>query len=186
MVKLLSVGIYKHGQFWPFTKKPDMSLLPVDMEDEIYEEHDSESADIITKGYGFGKNPSNSYGYYVEDPEQCRVFVRNSRYITSTNSYEDTTSNILDKVIIRYKTTGIDCKGELCMPTEAQDLVVAMTVYKFALKNIPFQTTADNKDRLEREINAMQEDYEALLYEPHNFWEIKDSIFSSLNSTARR
>jgi len=186
LVKLLTVGIYRRGEFWPFTKKPDMSLLPVDMEDEIYEPHDSENADIVDKGYGFGTNSSNSFGYYVEDPEQCRVFVRNSRYVTNTGTYIDTTENILDKVIIRYKTTGIDCSGDICVPTEAQDLIVKMVVYEFALKNIPFQTTADNKDRLERQINSLQENYEALMYEPHNFWEVKDAIFTSQNATARR
>lgn len=186
LVKLLAVGIYRHGEFWPLTKKPDMSLLPEDMEDEIYVEHDSENNDIVSRGYDFGAKGSNSFGYYVEDPEHCRVFVRNSTYISSSGTYEDTTSNILDKVIIRYKTTGIDCSGDVCVPTEAQDLIVALVTYKFAMKNIPFQNTADNKNRMEREIASLQEDYESLLYEPHNFWEVKDSIFASLNSTARR
>ena len=185
-VKILAVGVYKQGQFWPFTKKPDMSLLPMDMEDEIYSPHDSEGKNIAIPGYRFGAGSKNSFGYWVEDPEQCRVFVRNSTFISRENSLVDTTSNILDKVIFRYKTTGIDCGTEICVPTETQDLIVSMVVYKFALKNIPFQQTADNKDRLEREINSLQEDYEALLYEPHNFWEVKDSIFGSQNATARR
>ena len=183
MVKLLSVGIYRGGEFWPFTKKPDMSLLPVDMEDEIYVSHTSETGTIRDKGYLFGSGSSN-FGYYVQDPEQCRVFVRNFNLYDS--AYVDTTSNILDKVIVRYKTTGIDCGKDICVPTETQDLIVAMVAYKFAMKNIPFQYSADVKDRMEREINSLQENYETLLYEPHNFWEVKDTVFGSQNATARR
>lgn len=184
MVKLLSVGIYKNGEFFPFTKKPDLSLLPEDMEDNIYVPHDSEGVKIPERGGKFGKRTSNVFGYYVEDPEHCRVFVRSSVY--TSQGTVDNTSDVLDKVIIRYKTTGLDCSGDICVPTEAQDLIVAMVVYKFALKNIPFQQTADNKDRLEREIESLQENYETLLYEPHNFWEVKDTIFGSQNATARR
>jgi hypothetical protein len=61
-----------------------------------------------------------------------------------------------------------------------------MVVYKFALKSIPTRISADERDRYERELNAMQDQYEALMYEPHNFWEVKDTVFGSSNNTARR
>lgn len=184
-VKMLSVGIYRNGEFWSFTKKPDLSLMPPDAEDGIYVPDDSEGGLIPVKGGKFGRNSSNM-GYWIEDPEHCRFFVRNWRYSSAQGTVVDNTSNIVDKVVIRYKTTGIDYAGDICVPVEAQDLIVAMVVYKFAMKSIPVRMSADERDRYERELNAMQEQYEALLYEPHNFWEVKDAVFSSLNSTARR
>jgi len=183
-IKLLSVGIYRHGEFWPFTKKPDLSLMPVDIEDGIYESHASEGKDIPIRGGKFGRSSSNA-GYWVEDPENCRFFVRNWRYLNNGTSLE-TTQDIADKVIIRYKTTGIDCGNDVLVPSEAQDLIVSMVVYRFAMKNIPNRLTADEKNRYEREVAQHQEDYEALLYEPHNFWEVKDAVFGTYNSTARR
>jgi hypothetical protein len=184
-VKMLAVGIYRNGEFWSFTKKPELSLMPPDAEDGIYVPDESEGVMLPVTGGKFGRSGSNM-GYWVEDPEHCRFFVRNWRYSTRDGVNFDTTSEIADKVIIRYKTTGIDCGNDICVPTEAQDLVVAMAVYKFAMRNIPARLTADEKDRYERELSALQENYESLLYEPHNFWEVKDAIFSSLNSTARR
>lgn len=186
LVKLLSVGIYRHGEFWAFTKKPDMSLLPSDLEDDIYVPDNSENRQIPERGHRFGKSSSNVFGYYIEDSEHCRVFVRSSRYLKSRDITIDTTSNILDKVIIRYKTTGINCDKEICVPIEMQDLITTMVAYKFAMRNIPFKMTADEKDRYERMIESLQEEYEALMYEPHNFWEVKDAIFGSQNITARR
>lgn len=184
-VKVLSVGIYRNGEFWPFTKKPDMSLMPVDIEDGIHEPDISEGKEILTRGGKFGRGIKN-FGYWVEDPEHCRIFVRNFRFDSTSNNWIDNSSNLLNKVVIRYKTNGINCGGEVCVPSEAQDLVVSMVVYKFAMRGIPARMTADERDRYERELNAMQEDYEALVYEPHNFWEVKDAVFGSLNSTARR
>jgi len=184
LVKLLSVGVYRNGEFWSFTRKPDMSIFPLDAEDNIHEPDQTESQTIPMTGGKFGRSGSN-IGYYVEDPEQGRFFVRNFRK-DAQGSPMDTTSNILDKVIIRYKTTGVDCNGDICVPTEAQDLIVSMVYYKFIQKSIPMRVTADVLDRTERELNSLQEEYEALMYEPHNFWEYKDAIFRSLNSTARR
>lgn len=184
-VKILSVGVYRNGEFWPFTKKPDMSLMPPDIEDNIYVPDDSEGRSILQKGGKYGRNPGN-FGYWMEDPEHCRVFVRNFRFSNADGATVDNTSNISDKVIVRYKTTGIDCQGEICVPTEMQDLVVETVNYKFAQKGIPSRYSADTLDRMERTVSSLQEEYEALMYEPHNFWEVRDAIFGSLNTTARR
>jgi hypothetical protein len=184
-VKMLSVGVYRHGEFWAFTKKPDLSLLPADIEDGIYVSSDTESKDIQTRGGKFGRGSSN-FGYWAEDPEHCRFFVRNFRFDSQEGAVLDNTSSIFDKVIIRYKTTGINCGTDICVPAETQDLLVAMVVYKFAMKNIPFKMSADERDRYERDLNAKQDKYETLMYEPHNFWELKDTVFGSSNNTARR
>jgi len=184
-VKILSVGIYRNGEFWPFTKKPDLSILPVDVEDGIYESDTMDGVSIPDKGHTFGFNGAN-IGYWKEDTENCRVFVRNYRYSSTVNGYEDYTSAITDKVIVRYKTTGLDCSGDICIPVEADELIAQYVYYKFMRKNIPVQVTADEKDRQERIVNSLQEDYETLKYEPHNFWEVRDMLFGSLNSTARR
>ena len=121
----------------------------------------------------------------MEDPENCRFFVRNWRYMNDGTSFENT-SDIVDKVIIRYKTTGINCGNDIMVPSEMQDLIVAKVVYKFAVKNIPVKLNSFALNAMEREVDRLQEEYETLMYEPHNFWEVKDTIFSTQNSTARR
>ena len=182
-VKIIAVGVYRNGEFWPFTQKPDMSLLPVDYEDGIHESDDTENVGIVHPGGKFGRGVRN-FGYWVEDKENCRVFVRNFR--TIDKAVEDVTNNVKTKVVIRFKTNGLDCSKDCIVPEEAEDLIVSSVVYKFAMKNIPFRMTADEKDRFERELASIQESYETLMYEPHNFWEIKDAIYGSGNTTARR
>lgn len=185
LVKLLSVGVYYNGEFFPFTRRPDMALLPPDASDNMYTENESDSADIPEKGVDFGYRGAN-IGYWTNDPENCRFFVKNYRWNTSNSSYSDTTSDVVTKVIIRYKSDGIECQDDLCIPVEAKALIVGMVYYKFMRKNIPVRVSADEKDRQERIINTLQEKYESMMYEPHNFWEVRDSIYSSLNTTARR
>jgi len=185
LVKLLSVGVYSNGEFFPFTKRPDMSLLPLDAEDDIYEEDDADLVDIPQKGAGFGYRGAN-IGYWTDDPENCRFFVRNYKWNSINAAYADTSSDVITKVIIRYKSDGIECQSDLCVPIEAKALIVGMVYYKFMRKNIPIQVSADEKDRQERVINTLQEKYESMMYEPQNFWEAKDSVYSSLNLTARR
>ena len=112
LVKLLSVGIYLNGEFWPFTEKPNMAMMPPDAEDNIYVGNTNETSDVPEKGYTFGYNGSN-IGYWANDPENCRFIVKNFKWNTNNGSYLDTTSDIVTKVVIRYKTTGIDCGKDL-------------------------------------------------------------------------
>lgn len=185
LISLLAVGIYRNGEFWPFTKKQSMSIMAPDMEDNIYESSDNDTETIPEYGVKFGYRGSN-IGYWADDSEHCRFFVRNYNYSTYNQSYVDTTSDLIYKVVIRYKTSGLDCTSDLCIPTEARDLIIQKVYYRFMRKNIPVQVTADEKDRQERIINALQDQYETLKYEPMNLWDVKDTIWGSLNSTARR
>lgn len=185
LVKLLSVGVYRQGEFFPFTKKPDMSLQPADAVDHMYVADANDFTEIPEKGAGFGYRGAN-IGYWTDEPEHCRFLVKNYRWNTSNLSYTDTTSDIATNVIIRYKSDGIDCASDICIPIEAKQLIVQYVYLKFMRKNIPVQVTIDERDRTERQVNALQDKYEAMMYEPHNFWEVRDSVYSSLNSTARR
>lgn len=182
-VKIAAVGVYRNGEFCGFTQKPNMSLLPVDIEDGIHESDDSENVAIPHRGGKFGSGSKN-FGYWREDPEECRVFVRNFR--TIDQAVEDVTNNIKTKVIVRFKTDGLNCSAECMVPKTMEDLIVASVEYEFAMKNIPFRMTADEKDRYERKLAAAQDSYEALEYENFSFWDIEDAIYGSSNATARR
>lgn len=184
-IQILAVGVYRNGEFWPFTRKPNMALRPVDAEDSIYVENEVDESDINEYGLGFGYRGDN-IGYWVDDPENCRFFVKNYRYNVNNGSYSDTTSDIVTKVVVRYKTDGIDCGNDLCIPIEAQALVIQMVYYKFLRKNIPFQVTEAEKNRQERLIDSLTEEYDALQLEPRSLWEVKDALFGSLNTTAHR
>jgi hypothetical protein len=182
-VKIAAVGVYRNGEFFGFTQKPNMSLMPVDYEDGIHEDDDTENLSIVHPGGKFGKGVKN-IGYWREDSENCRVFVRNFR--TIDKAIEDVTSNIKTKVIVRFKTDGLNCSSECIVPSNMEDLIAANVVYEFAMKNIPFRMTADEKDRYERKLAAAQDSYEALEYENFSFWDIEDAINGSSNTTARR
>jgi hypothetical protein len=151
----------------------------------LFDMDETDTLTIPERGGKMGYNGSN-IGYWREDRENCRFFVRNYAYLQSSGLVQDTTSDLVTKVVIRYKSNGLDCSKDLCVPVEAKDLLVALVYYKFICKNIPVQVTADGKDRQERLVNTLQDKYQSLLYEPKDFWEIKDAIYGSLNATARR
>ena len=185
-VKILSVGIYKDDSFWSFTKRPDMSILASGADEEEFDQDANEGLNISRKGYRFGDSGANE-GYWTDDPQHCRVMVRFLAYYTDYQSFMDRTEWLKEKgVIIRYKATGLDCNSDICIPMEARDLIIQKVVYEFNRKGIPQGTTGAMIQLQQAEVDTLQAEYEALLYEPHHFWEVKDSIYSSLNRVPRR
>jgi hypothetical protein len=181
LVKILAVGIYNGDSFWPFTKKPDLSILTSgdDMDEFDYEAQ--EGQEVSGKGVGYGSQSEN-VAYWTDDPQHCRVLVR----MFGTGNVEHT-DWLKDKgVVIRYKSTGVDCAGNVCVPVEARDLIIQKVIYEFMRRGWGIQSTNYSVELQRAEVDALQQEYEALLYEPHNFWEVKDSIYGSLNATARR
>ena len=185
MVQLLSVGIYLNGEFWPFTKQPNLSLYPVDETDGIFEGGDNEGVDIPTKGFGFSSKGSN-VGYWAEDTNACLIYVRNYRWDKINSNYTNNTSNLTGKIIVRYKTTGIDCAEDICVPYEYRELIISLVTFRFMKKNIPVQTTNYKLQLQQMDIDTRQEEFYELTTGIHNFWEVKDAIYSSLNTVARR
>ena len=134
-ISLISVGVYRNGEYHSFTKKPNMSIPTVDMEDGLFNMDEADTLAIPEKGGRMGYNGSN-IGYWREDRENCRFFVRNYAYLQSSGLVQDTTSDLVTKVVIRYKSNGLDCSKDLCVPVEAKDLLVALVYYKFICKNM--------------------------------------------------
>ena len=186
-VKVLSVGMYRNDEFWPFTKKPDISILasePGDSEDFDYEAN--EGLAVPPQGVAYGAKANNT-AYWTDDPQHCRILVRMFSYYRSMASWTDRTAWLKDKgVIIRYKSTGVDCNGDICVPIEARDLIVSKVIYEFVRRGWGIQMNGQAIQLQRDEVDNLQQEYESLLYEPSNFWEVKDSIYGSLNSTARR
>jgi len=181
LVKLISVGIYRHGDFYPFTRRPDMRKTVTGYIDESdlgdTDEFDTgadsgiyEDSEIPEMGIKYGAVGSNM-GYYVEDDENCRFFV---------NNYD------LPKVILRYRSNGLECTKENCIPYYAKDMIIAMVEYDFALREIPHRFTAASLQLIERERARISEDYMAFNYEPQNKWEVADAIFGSYNIVPNR
>ena len=79
---LYHVGIYKNGQWWSFTHKPNMART-VTGDGEDYDEDIGESDSIPTQGVMFGARGYN-IAYWVDNDKDGRFFVRN--YDTSKNS----------------------------------------------------------------------------------------------------
>lgn len=187
LVKILSVGLYKADEFWPFTKKMNLSILTSGDDQDEFDEDANEGLSVPSRGMGYGKQPSN-IGYWTDDQQHCRILVRLHAYVGSNGTYTENTDWLIDKgVIVRYKSTGIDCNGDVCVPYEAKDLIVQKVIYEFWRRGIGMNQPNNYTIQSQRdEVDALQQEYEALLYEPANFWEIKDSIYGSLNTTARR
>ena len=169
-VKLLAVGIYRNGKFVPFVKVYDMSINPEDTEDGIYDSSTKlqDNASVRVKS-----SAVNANGYWMEDKEHSRFFVRNYR------KQEDTTSNIRDRVVIRYRTTGLDLGGDIQIPIEARDYIVAEVTNKFMGKGIPVRPTNDEKMRQQWKSDEYKEAYLSLIYEPSSFFEVKDALYSN-------
>lgn len=181
-VKILSVGIYNGAEFWSFTKKQNLSILTSGDDGDEYDEEANEGGDVPQHGVNFGSTSQNS-AYWVDDPQHGRILVR---MFGGANNVEKT-DWLKDKgVIVRWKSTGVDCDNNVCVPIEARDLIVNKVIYEFMRRGWGIQTTNYGLQAQRDEVQALQNEYEALLYEPHHFWEIKDAIYGSLNSTARR
>ena len=185
-VKILSVGMYRNDEFWSFTKKPDMSILASEEGGEEFDYTANEGLAIPPKGVAYGGQPSNT-AYWTVDPQHCRIMVRMFSFYKSMSSWIDRTEWLKDKgVIVRYKSTGVDCNGDVCVPYEARDLVVNKVIYEFVRRGLGMQMSGGAIQLQREEVDALQQEYETLLYEASHFWEFKDSIYGSLNTTARR
>ena len=175
LVKLISVGVYKNGEYWGFSRKPNMAKT-VTGDGEAYDEDFNENDEIPDRGIKFGARSSN-IGYWVEDDENRRFFVRNYVGIEGVD----------DKyVLARYRSNGIDCTVENCVPYLIRDLVVSMVVYEFALKRIPYKHTAVELQYLLMERTRHYEEFTDIEYIPQDMEEFMDSQFNSYNSTVRR
>jgi hypothetical protein len=185
-VKILSVGMYREDKFWSFTKNPDMSILASEEGETEFDPEANEGFAVPPKGVAFSAQPTNT-AYWVDDPQHCRIMVRMFSYYKSASQWMDRTEWLKVKgVVVRYKATGVDCAGDICVPVEARDLVVNKVIYEFVRRGWGIPMTNYNVELQRQELDALQTEYEALLYEPHNFWEFRDSIYASLNTTARR
>ena len=171
LIKVISVGIYRNGEWWSFTRKPNMAKTITGYGDgDVYDEDFNENESIPSRGIMHAARGSNS-GYWVEDDENCRFFVRN---------YEES------KVILRYRSNGITCTTENCVPYKAKDLIVAMVVYDFALSRIPNRFTAAELEYKRMERSRHYDEFTDLEYIPQNMDEFMDAQFASLNTTPKR
>lgn len=185
-VKILSVGMYRNEEFWSFTKKPDLSILASEEGEMEFDYEANEGLAIPPKGVAYGGQPNN-IAFWTDDSQHCRIMVRMFSYYNSMASWLNRTEWLKDKgVIVRYKSTGVDCNGDVCVPIEARDLVIQKVIYEFFRRGWGLVLTNYNVELQRSEVESLQQEYETLLYEPSNFWEVKDSIYGSLNTTARR
>jgi hypothetical protein len=169
LIKALSVGIYKNGVWWGFTKVPDMAKT-MTSDTEGYDTTIGEGEDIPSKGVGFGARGKN-FGYWTPDDKNCRFIVRN--YVG-------------DKVILRYRSNGIKCTGDTCIPYDAKDLIVNMVVYQFAMSGKPRRYTGAELQALKEERARFYDEFTDIHYLPHNLGEWKDMEYASLNTVPRR
>ncbi len=169
LVKVVSVGIYRRGQWSSFTRKPNMAITMTE-DGETYDEDIGEGAAIPDQGIMFAARGSNE-GYWVEDDENCRVFVRN---------YEN------DKVILRYRSNGITCTTENCVPYKLKDLIVSKVVYGYALNRIPFRHTGAELEYKRLERGRHYDEFTDLEYVPQNMDEFMDAQFASSNIAPKR
>lgn len=183
MVKMLAVGMYMGDEFWSFTKKPNLSILTSGDDGDEFDSDSNEGVNVSGGGGGYAAKSTNT-AYWTDDPQHGRILVR----MFGGSGNVEKTDWLKDKgVIIRYKSTGVDCGGNVCVPIEARDLIVQKVIYEFMRRPILGVQSYNYQLQAQREeVNALQMEYEALLYEPHNFLEVKDAIYSSLNTTARR
>lgn len=184
-VKVLAAGVYRNGLFAPFTKSPNLSKWPPDASDNIYEEGDNEGSLVPDKGFGFAAR-SRNIGYWADDPEECKIYVRNYRWDKYNASFVNNTSDLTGKIIVRVKTTGIDCWEEIKIPYEYRELIIALVTYRFMMKNIPTRSTQDKLTRQQQQIEVREEEFYELTQGIQSLEEVKDAIYSSLNTTARR
>ena len=169
LVKAISVGIYKHGEFWSFTKVPEMARTMTG-DGETYDEDFDENDNILSRGFLFGASGTN-FGYWTPDDKNCRFIVRNYTK---------------DKVILRYRSNGIKCTTQTCIPYLAKDLIVAMVTFHLAMKNIPRRYTGAQLQLMRDERARHYDQFTDKEYIPHNFDEFMDAQWASLNTVPRR
>lgn len=169
LVKVISVGIYKNGEWWSFTRKPNMAKT-ITGDGGAYDEDFDENEEIPTRGVKYSKRGSNE-GYWVEDDENCRFFVRN---------YDKT------KVILRYRSNGIKCTTETCVPYKMKDFILSKVVYEYALERIPNRFTAMELELKLRERARNYDEFTDLEYIPQNMDEFMDAQFASSNMAPKR
>ena len=167
-VKLITVGIYRDGVFDPFVKLPDMEIRPEDMSDGIFNP-ETVTASVANEMKG---------GYWKEDREHGRFFVKN--YQTIQGTLTDTAANIADRIIIRYRTTGLNLGGDIFIPYETKDYLVAAVTYKFTCKAIPVRVTNAALQSMAVQMDIYKSEYAALLYEPGSFYEVRDAVFGRI------
>lgn len=170
LVKIMSVGVYVQGKYFPFTREPSMANT-VTGDGETFDEDFGEGKEIPRRGWKFGARGYNRQGYWIEDDVNRRFFIRN---------YEE------DKVIVHYKSNGIDCSKKTCIPYQMKDVIMAMVIYDLALKRIPMRHSAAELQLLREERARHFEAYTALEYEPQDMNEMMDAVYQSLNNTVRR
>lgn len=169
LVRALSVGVYRNGEFWSFTNIPDMAVTNTNG-DGTPDIEFGENAQIPQRGIRFGARGSN-VGYWKRDDKGRRFVVRNY----SKN-----------KVILRYRSNGLGCTTQTCVPYDAKDLVVAKTIIDFAIMGRPRKFSAAEIDLMIRNHDNIVDKYTDLHYVPQNFDEFRDAEFASLNTTVRR
>jgi len=168
-VKALSVGIYRHGIWWSFTKVPNMAKT-MTADDETYDADIGEGVPIPDRGSRFGARGKN-FGYWAPDDKNCRVIVRN--YVGN-------------KVILRYKSNGITCTTDTCIPYDIKDLIIKSVIYEFALSGKPRRHSGMELQLLRDERARVWDDFTDLDVLPQDFNELKDAEYASLNTTIRR
>lgn len=169
LVRALSVGVYRNGEFWSFTNTPDMSITNSNS-DGTPDTDIGEGAQIPQRGIRFGARGSN-IGYWKRDDKNRRFVVRNY------------TQN---KVILRYRSNGLGCTTRTCIPYDAKDLVVAKVVLEMSMMGKPRKYSTAELDLQIRNHDNIVEKYTSLHYEPQNLGEFWDAEFRSLNTTVRR
>lgn len=180
-VKAITVGINRNGEFAPFTKKNNMARTAYGLVDDeaigesgIYDTGATsglqERADIPQRGIKYGAIGANE-GYWVDDEKNRRFFVSNYS---------------LPKVIFRYRSNGLTCTSDNCIPYYAKDLIISMVSYDFAIRGVPRKYTAAELYAFQQERARHYDEYTSLLYEPQNLYEVMDTVFSSYNITPGR
>lgn len=169
LVRALSVGVYKHGEFWSFTNVPDMAKTMTEG-DGTPDEDFGETGQIPQRGIRFGKRGSN-IGYWTRDDKNRRFIVRNY------------TQN---KVILRYRSNGLSCTTKTCVPYDAKDMIVAKCVLEMSMMGVPKRYSAAELQLQIQNHDNIVDKYTDLHYLPQNMDEFKDSEFASLNTTVRR
>lgn len=168
-VKPISVGTYKHGEFWSFTRKPDMAKTHTG-DGDTYDSDIGEGEDIPIKGVRFGATGFN-FAYWTESEKECKIYVRN---------YTGT------KAILRYRSNGINCNADTCVPYLVRDLIISMVVYEFALMGIPRRFAGMELQLKQMERSRHFDEFTDMEYIPQNLDEFMDSQFESYNVTVRR
>jgi hypothetical protein len=169
LVRALSVGVYRNGVFWSFTQAPEMAKTTT-ADGEVADNDFGEGVAIPQRGIRFASRGSN-FGYWTRDDKHRRFAVRN---------YSQ------NKVILRYRSNGLGCTTQTCIPYDAKDLVVAKSVLGFVMMGRPRKFSAAEIELHIKNHDNIVDKYTDLHYVPQNLDEFRDAEFASFNSTIRR